>query len=515
MATATPEERRELNAIKDYLGTGGELATLSAALAVDGCFEVGGVLSPVRVEEHEERARVVSYPTQELMLVPARDVTDVPSAIIDDPRRILLSLAEGRLLARKFILRETLTRRRTRLAGEARIYLLDGSDSMRNDGAGRAMGARARMRDAILLAELATLHKRYMAHGRRVRVSLYYRYFTRVLWPIVKVDSADSAMKAMVEVLRTPRRGGTDIEGALLASFELVREARASDPDLARAQIVLVTDGDAKVREEVLRAERERVGDIPVGVSVIALGEENASLRGLVARQRARGERAFYHFIEDSALQAIMDGRVDHGPALHLDAAFSSDRDKSASEIAADLEGEVGHLLDEIGAIGKKRHAGALDAAALESQVMAQALEEVGLPGSVSEGERARREALDRDRRSLERRFGRWFPAPAVEEGKENEKPIEPTEAQPDLGTPERADLDAITIALSTVAEVVSDMGGGALARQADAIEILERLLPDARLSPARYLAVLRAHPSEVAPLLRAVHAAVRPRPAG
>jgi hypothetical protein len=30
----------------------------------------------------------------------------VPSAIIDDPRRILVSLAEGRLLARKFIKRE-------------------------------------------------------------------------------------------------------------------------------------------------------------------------------------------------------------------------------------------------------------------------------------------------------------------------------------------------------------------------------------------------------------------------
>ena len=59
---------------------------------------------------------------------------------------------------------------------------------------------------------------------------------------------------------------------------------------------------------------------------------------------------------------------------------------------------------------------------------------------------------------------------------------------------------------------MVSDVGGGALARQADAIEILERLLPDARLSPARYLAVVRAYPAEVAPSLRAVHAAVKPR---
>ncbi|HLM74975.1 MAG TPA: hypothetical protein VK459_19835, partial [Polyangiaceae bacterium] len=223
---ASAEQAAELIAQQKYLASGTEQATLSAALAVDGCFDVGGVLSPVRVDEHEERLRAVAYPTQELMLVPAMDIGDVPSAIIDDPRRILLSLAEGRLLARKFIKREVVTRSRTRLVGEARIYLLDGSDSMLTSATGRAMGARARMRDAILLAELSTLHRRYMALGQRVRVSLYYRYFTKVLWPLVKVDSADAAAKAMVEVLKTPRRGGTDIEGALLSSFELVREAR-------------------------------------------------------------------------------------------------------------------------------------------------------------------------------------------------------------------------------------------------------------------------------------------------
>jgi hypothetical protein len=66
---------------------------------------------------------------------------------------------------------------------------------------------------------------------------------------------------------------------------------------------------------------------------------------------------------------------------------------------------------------------------------------------------------------------------------------------------------------LATVAEVVSEVGGGLMSKRADAIEVLERLLPDARLSPARYLAVLQAYPREVAPALRAVHAAVRPKP--
>lgn len=496
---ASTKEAAELQSQAQYLAKGTEQATLSAALAVDGCFDVGGVLSPVRVEEHEERVRAVAFPTQEMMLVPARDIADVPSAIIDDPRRILISLSEGRLLARKYVKREVVTRARTRLAGEARIYLLDGSDSMLIGAKGRAMGARARMRDAILLAELSTLHRRYSELGRRVRVSLYYRYFTKVLWPLEKVDSADSAARAMVEVLKTPRRGGTNIEGALLSSFELIREARASDPDLGRAQIVLVTDGAALVREDVIQAAREKVGDVPVGVSVIALGEENASLRGMVARQRSRGERAFYHFMDDRALSVIAEGRVDAGPAIHLDWLLSGDSSKAPAEVAQELEREVGELIDELCALGEKRRAEVLDEAASNANAMASALEEVGL--SISEGEQARREALDRDRRALDRRFSRWFPEPP-------ERRDAPAEAPHALSGAERSDIDAVLIALTTVAEVVSEVGGGGMSKRADAIEVLERLLPDARLSPARYLAVLQAHSDEVAGALRAVRAA-------
>ena len=41
---------------------------------------------------------------------------------------------------------------------------------------------------------------------------------------------------------------------------------------------------------------------------MIALGEQNEALRAIVARQRARGERAFYHFIADEALDRIVIG---------------------------------------------------------------------------------------------------------------------------------------------------------------------------------------------------------------
>lgn len=518
-ADMAPKDREKQKAVIDYFASGSEIATLSAALAVDGCFEVGGVLSPVRVEELETRLRAVSYPTPDLLLMPAQDITDVPGAVIDDPRRILLSLAEGRLLTRKFIEVEAVTRRRTELVGEARIYLLDGSESMVVERDGRDVSARARMRDAILLAELATLHRRFAEKGRRVRVVLFFRYFTVVLWPTTRVDSEDSALKAMVEVIRTPRRGGTDIEGALVASFQQVREAREADPALARAQIVLVTDGNAEVNEEAIRVEREKAGDLPIAVSVIALGEENASLRALVARQRARGERAFYHFISDDALRSIVDRGADRGPAIHLDALISGDRDRSAADLGTELTAQLGELLDELGELGRKRHIEAMEGVDAD----AQALVEVGLPAdAVPERERARRELLDRDRRALEARFLRWFPAPPIPAPGAQGKPS--VEAAPDApvadapmpgtpmpGTSERDNLDAVTVVLATVSEVVGEVGGSPLQRRADAIEILERLLPDARLSPARYLAVLHAYPGATARALQAVHRAVSP----
>src|SRR5947208_1953690 len=74
----------------------------------------------------------------------------------------------------------------------------------------------------------------------------------------------------------------------------------------------------------------------------------------------------------------------------------------------------------------------------------------------------------------------------------------------------ERDDVDAVSCVLASVAEVVALLGGGDLARRADAIELIERLLPDAHLTPSRYRAVLRDWPSAVASPLRAIHAAVR-----
>ncbi len=501
---ANAEEAEDLKLVQRYFIPQSEEATMAAALAVDGCFDVGGSLSPVRAVDLEERARLVSYPTEELVLVPARDIHDLPQAVIDDPRRIFLSLAEGRLLTRKYVLRESVGRPRTKLVGEVRIYLLDGSDSMLEGGEGMSAGARARVRDAILLAELATLQQRLSVHRRSVRVVLFYRYFTKLLWPLVKVDSIESASKSMIEVIRTPRRGGTNIEGALLSSFELLRKAKEEDPDLARAQIVLVTDGNAIVREDMIQAERERSKDVPLSVSVIALGEENASLRALVARQRQRGERAFYHFIDDRALSEIAEGKAFKNASFFLEEKRALDSKKTKQDLIAELSRDVGDLVNELDGLSQRRHALTIEMAELGEQSNLEALQEVGLSAGHlrSEGQKAKREAISRDRIALEKRFSNWFPM--IPDDAKNTIDA----GLPAPGTAGRADADSVLIALATIADVISEFGGTPLSKQADAIELLERLLPDARLSPSRYLTVLKNYPVELKSALSAVHEA-------
>jgi hypothetical protein len=241
---------------------------------------------------------------------------------------------------------------------------------------------------------------------------------------------------------------------------------------------------------------REGLEDLPIGVSVIALGEENEALRGIVARQRAKGERAFYHYLDDRALVRMAAGSVDRGIALHLpdDAADAS---RSPEERARVLTASLGGLLDELADLDRSRHVEAIEAA----EAHTHALAEVGLDAArgQSEGEQAQTLARSRDRRALEARFSRWFPAV-------DDAAVAPA---PEAGTPERDDLDAVLVALAVVAEVVADVAGSPLGRRADAIDLLERLLPDARLSPIRYASVVRSYPSCVGAGIDAVHRAV------
>lgn len=456
-----------------YLAEGAETSTLAAALAVDGAFEVGCALSPMRVLEVETHPRTVPWPTPDLHLVPARHVEDLAGSVFGDPRTILLDLATGRLLTRKYVHHERIERVRTRLLSEVRVYVLDGSTSM--------IGDRARTRDALLVAELSTLLQRFESARRMTRVTMFYRYFDLAPGPIQRVDDPKSALDAIEQVVSGIRVGGTNIEAALLASLQQIGEARAADPDLARAQIVLVSDGAAPVDEEKIAAARAALGDLAVAISVIALGEENEALRAMVARQRAAGERAFYHFVPDDALRDMARGRIDRGVLLHP---------RLPEELGAELRGELGELLDELVDLDRARDLELVERTEAELRAAGDLL--ISL-----DGEGARREAMVRDVRAIERRYARWFPAPSAGDAA----------TEPD----ERADAEAVFVVLSAISEIVSVVGGAPLARRAEAIEVLERLLPDAGISPSRYQRVLTGFPATIGPALGAVHAAVSP----
>ncbi len=446
----------------EYLSPGCEDASMSALVSVDGTFEVGGTLSPVRVAEMEEISTLVTHPTPEMLVVPARSVEDVPNAVIEDPRSIIMDLASGRLLARRFVARKQRSVERTRLVGEARIYVLDGSTSMLTDG---LRGARARVRDAIMLAELGTMMRRLNEPGRNTRLSLFYRFFTMKLGPLVTVRTAREALAAMAEVAGTVREGGTNIQQAIVSSLELIRDAKRDDPDLARANIVLVTDGNAPIDGQAVRVAREGTQGVAVAISIIALGEENPVLRALAARQRARGERAFYHFMDDQRLWELVSGRlasVHAAKGLPLDDVSVRDR--------------IEDVLLELSDLSAKRR--------FQSTQSDQ-----------SAGLSAQREAEDKNARALERRYFRWFP--------------KVSEHRVDTIDELAGDAAALRIVLAAVADVVGELGSDELHRRADAIELLERLLPDARISPARYHEVLATEEVTMREALRAVHAAV------
>lgn len=481
-----PSDRQTAKDFLEYLPEGAEHAILRAAIAADGFFEVGGALAPVRVVEERRVLRAVRYPTQDLLLMPAEDVQDLRDAVIGDPRSILLDLATGRLFARRFVREDVQRRKRIIMKGEVRVYVLDGSGSM--------VGRRARVRDAILVAELSTLMRRLEDPGD-IRCTLFYRYFDEALGLAHRIETVAAARAAIREVVGTQRSGGTDIQLALMSCLEQIAESRASDPELARAQIVLVTDGEATVDEAVLVAKRNALAGLPIGISVIALGQENPALRNLVAHQRAKGEAAFYHFLADDELVRITQGQLSLDHAIHPPSRWT-DFEKDPRALALALEEEAAGLVDELEAIERARDLEKLERIEEETQ----ARREVGLAEAHDggDGERAHVEAMRKDRAALAARYERWFPEPKANEG-----------TPPMVSGRARDDLDATCCALASVAEVVGLLGGSPIARQADAIELLERLLPDAGLSPSRYRALLREFPEIVAPSLRALRESV------
>ncbi len=484
---AAPNTNHEVTyASRQYLAEGAETQLLTASLSIDGAFELGGTLSPVRVVAEQRSFRRVPYPAASLALVAAEAIEDIPDALIEDPRLLVLQLATGRLLARRYLREEVKRTTKVVMTSEVRVFLLDGSGSM--------LGPRARVRDAMIVSELATLERR-LGMAQNVRCALYFGYFDEQVHPIMKVSTAKGVARSIDMVCSEVHVGGTDIQKALLAAFDVVAKARESDKDLVKAQVVIVTDGEAPVDEAVVVAAREMAsGDIPLGVSVVALGMENEALRGLVARQRAKGERAFYHFVDDETLAAMVKGELDPGLPLHLPETAGDLR-----ELKASLDRSLGHVVTELEDLCRGRDLEALDRMDAERQ----ALREVGLEHetALGEGERARVESLQKDHAALGRRFERWFPRPET---------VADTTAE--LHEGHEADADAVHVMISSIVEVVRVVGGSELSRKADAIDLVERLLPDAHLTPARYFATFGRHGPRLAAALRALHEETTPK---
>lgn len=461
----------------------GEL--IRAGSSVDGAFELGRSVAAVRVLEEQRRMAAVEFPTQTMVLELARNVADLPNSLISDPRMVVYDLASHTLLARRYLAQRTRKVAGTARYSEARYYLLDGSASM--------AGRRGRMRDAILISELGTMI-RHLEHGTATaRPIVYYRYFSKATEPVVKASTIEEASACIETLLVRKSRGETDIEGALLGCFQEIADERRREPTLRRAQLVLISDGVAPVDIERVWSARQSLGDLPVQVSVIALGSENPALKQLASLQRARGEGVFYHYLSDEALYRLSRGvqttnRPDPDAArpafpapARVSVAVAVPPPAPTKPDAEALWSELGALVDELSVLREPPDLESLQ----QAQHLDAAYEEVGLSLSDQglEAERAHCEAQKRDFRALCGRFERWFPA------------LEKQPPRDEAVSPEL--LEVIEVVLSTVAELIGYLDSPPLQRRVDAIEILERLLMEAGVPPWTYC---RALPHATAP---------------
>jgi hypothetical protein len=462
--------------VAQALGSTALAQLVSGAAAVDGCFELGRSVAPVRASEEQARLRPVPFPTQTMVLRPAETVQEIGSSLFGDPRLLLLDFATGRLLTRTYLGTPRAAPSSAERVSEARYYLLDGSDSM--------LGRRGLLRDSLLLSELSSLIEFLSSPGAAPVVPVvYYRYFAKRAEPTRRVATREEALQAIEDCLGRVRGGGTDIEAALLSSLEEIRRERERDETLKRVQIVLVSDGVARVNLEKIWEARQRLGEIAVGVSVVALGSENEALKRLAALQRKAGQEVFYHFLPDHSVRKLIEPAPPQTPGLtereppRAGVAPSEPPAETPSEVAAPNDEarwrELSGLADEWLALESRADLEAIEA----SKTLVESLAEVGLSleRDFCDSQRARHESLNRDERVLRRRFDRWFP------------PLTPLESPAKDPAKSEEPLATIEALLATVVDVTDLLDGSALQRRYDAIEVFERLLLEAGIPPWRY----------------------------
>lgn len=250
--------------------------------------------------------RTVSYPTQQMAFDHTGSLTDLHNFVVRHPGSIVHDLASNRQLMRVYVEDEPAPKPKQVLRTAVRVYVLDASGSM--------MGARARLRDALLIAELNALRVRGTL-GLPVD-PLYFAYFSDVPTQLERVDTAHGALQVMEALFsRSHAQGPTDITAALLSAFDAIRRARGVDAHLARATVVLVTDGEDALNLELIRKARLGLEGIAIGLSFISIGDENADLKKLVLAEREG--QGFYHHVSDAEL-ALVATSFDRAPLTLL-----------------------------------------------------------------------------------------------------------------------------------------------------------------------------------------------------
>ncbi|NTX14776.1 VWA domain-containing protein [Myxococcus sp. CA056] len=275
-----------------------QLATFELAAGCARYFDVEDALSEEIVLAETQVARPVPrrvpYPTQTMTFEVTGGLHEVNNFVLTDPRMLLRDLAANRQLVRAYLEEAPPPQSKKVKRTAVRVYVCDASGSMH--------GARARFRDALIIAELNNL--RVKARRGETFDPLYFSFFNDVPTELARVDTAAEATRQIERLFRdSPAEGQTDISLALMSAFDSIRAAQGRDPYLARATVVLVTDGEDRVDLELIRRTRAPMGSLDIALSFISLGEENPDLRSLVREQRASGIRAFYHHLSDEEIQ--------------------------------------------------------------------------------------------------------------------------------------------------------------------------------------------------------------------
>ena len=275
-----------------------QLSTFELAAGCARYFDVEDALSEeiVLADTRATRPvpRRVPYPTQTMTYETTGSLHDVHNFVLTDPRMLLRDLASSRQLVRTYLEEEPPPRPQKVKRTAVRVYVCDASGSMH--------GGRARFRDAIIIAELNNL--RVKARRGEPFDPLYFSFFNDMPTELVRVDAAVEATRQIERLFReSPAEGQTDITLALMSAFDSIRAAQGRDPYLARATVVLITDGEDRVDLELIRRTRAPMGALDIALSFISLGEENPDLHMLVKEQRAARGRAFYHHLSDEEIQ--------------------------------------------------------------------------------------------------------------------------------------------------------------------------------------------------------------------